>query len=148
VVVLHALLIMLLVVLQFLNVSVVSLLLVLIVAGLNAGKPWSFSRKRWLVLATMFIIAGWIVAIFVCSISCIELGVIAGNITGLELQLPLNGYSIAFVVCMPVTYLIAAFMNRLYSYEQVRRRFSEDREHFLMHRHDNSEELESKENDE
>lgn len=127
VVVLHSLLIILLVVLQFLNVSLLSLLLVLIVAGLNIGKPWSFSRKRWLVIATLAFIATWIVGIFVCAIDGVELGVVAGNITGLELQLPLSGYSIAFVVCMPVTYVLAVFMNRLYSYEQIRRRFSEDR---------------------
>lgn len=123
----HIALILLLVALQFLNVSVLSLGLVLIVAGLNFGKPWSFSRKRWLVIITLFFVAGWITAIFVCSIDGIDLGVIAGNISGLELQLPLDGYSIAFVVCMPVTYVLAVVMNRLYSYEQVRRRFSEDR---------------------
>lgn len=123
----HSLLIILLVVLQFLNLSVLSLGQILIVAGLNMGKPWSFSRKRWLVIATVFFTAGWIVGIFICSMNVVELGVIAGNITGLELQLPLTGYTIAFVVIMPITYLIAVFMNRLYSYEQVRRRFSEDR---------------------
>jgi len=117
VVALHSLLIILLVVLQFLNLSLFSLLLVLIVAGLNMGKTWSFTRKRWLVITTIFLIAGWTVGIFVCSIDGIDLGVVAGNITGLELQLPLNGYTISFIVFTPVTYLLAVFMNRLYSYE-------------------------------
>lgn len=80
---LYSLLIILLVVDQFLNVSILGLLLVLIVAGLNAGHRWDFYKKRWLIYITVFYTSGWMLACYICSIDVLGLSGQAASMLGL-----------------------------------------------------------------
>jgi hypothetical protein len=87
----HTLLIILLILIQFLNVCLLSLFLVLIVAGLNMGKSWSFNNKRWLILTTVFFTAGWIIAMYICFFEVVKINPVVGSIIGLEMPFPLPG---------------------------------------------------------
>lgn len=126
----HTLLIMLLIVLQFLNVSLMGLILVMVVALLNSGGSWNFNRKRYLIYFTVFFMAAWMLCIYISSLAIVNLNDQMGRILGLE-YLEIEGQSvgqtIAFSVCILVTYFLANYMNRLYSYEEVRKKFSDDR---------------------
>lgn len=137
----HTLLIMLLIVLQFLNASLMGLILVMVVALLNSGGSWNFNRKRYLIYFTVFFMALWMLTIYISSLPVVNLNDQMGRILGFE-YLEIEGQSVAetvaFSVCTLLTYFLANYMNRLYSYEEVRKKFSDDREQYLLKRMEES----------
>lgn len=77
-------LLILLVIDQFLNISLLGLTLILVVAGINAGHRWDFVKKRWIVYFTVCFTYGWMIACYICSIEVLQLDGVAASIIGVR----------------------------------------------------------------